>query len=158
MTTPLSKIIKKLEKNHTKDSKNTANTLAVAADLLERQELMIETLAVLTDDSTETSQKLLPLDGKITKEYCLKQYGNYQNTYQAYHRTYGISCRKGWDNLLSLIENLQPPNTNGKLEKSLESIQKIKSSKQTQTTEERLERLERLTAIIMNHLGIIVDE
>jgi urease gamma subunit len=50
----MSKIIKKLENNQQRDIKNVAQTMAIAADLVEKQKLMIEALSDLIPENATT--------------------------------------------------------------------------------------------------------
>lgn len=133
MTTPLSKIIEKLANNQHRDIKNVAQTMAIAADLVEKQELMIEALSDLIPEDATTNSLLPP--GTITREDCLKHFGSFDHTYKFYRDNHGISCRRSWKNLLPLIQNIPLP-------------------AEKKSMEERLEQLEQAVSKIIAHLQL----
>jgi hypothetical protein len=133
MNTPLSKIIKKLENNQHREIKNVAQTMAIAADLVEKQQLIIETLSDLITEDSPDHKLLKPIS--ITQKDCLKRFGSFDHTYKFYKDNYGITCRRSWTHLLPLIQNLPVPEEN-------------------KSIEERLTRLEQAVSQIIAYLNI----
>ncbi|AFY40292.1 hypothetical protein Lepto7376_4172 [[Leptolyngbya] sp. PCC 7376] len=128
-----SKIIDQLEElneqdreNYQQDVKNTSQIFAITAHLYER-------LHQLSNSQEQPRVAVLPSQ-KITKEFLIETFGNYDKAYQAYQQTHGIKCRKGWKNLLPLIQNLSIP----------DSI--------SSTTEERLKNLEEKVDLLVDIL------
>ena len=107
------------------DVKNTAQVFAIAAHLYER-------LNQLAEPPSEPKALLKPK--KITKEFLVETFGGYDKAYKAYQQAYGIKCRKSWNKLLALVQDLDIPST-GNL-----------------TTEERLERLEEKVDVLIEIL------
>lgn len=96
-----SNLIDRLDALDKEDVKNTTQLLSITAVLYER-------LRGLVNVQKQTNLALSE-NQVITKEILIKHYGNYFNAYNAYQRSYGIKCKKGWNNLLPLVQNLPIP-------------------------------------------------
>lgn len=96
-----SELLDELDDLNKQSIKNKAKLLGITAVLYER-------LQGLVNSRTE-NRAALPEGQAITKELLTKRYGNYTNAYSAYQKAYGIKCKTGWNNLLSLVEKLPIP-------------------------------------------------
>lgn len=96
-----SNLIDRLDALDKEDVKNTAQLLDVTAVLYERLQGLV--------NAQKQKNLALPEGQAITKEILIKHYGNYFNAYNAYQKSYGIKCKKGWNNLLPLVQNLPIP-------------------------------------------------
>jgi hypothetical protein len=116
-----SDLIDQLDNLDQQDVKNTAKLLGITAVLYER-------LYGLANAQADENLAL-PEGQAITKELLTKRYGNYTNAYSAYQKAYGIKCKTGWNNLLSLVEKLPIPLSTeerlSKLEKDIQSLSQI---------------------------------
>lgn len=116
-----SELLDELDDLNKQSIKNKAKLLGITAVLYER-------LQGLVNSRTE-NRAALPEGQAITKELLTKRYGNYTNAYSAYQKAYGIKCKTGWNNLLSLVEKLPIPLSTeerlSKLEKDIQSLSQI---------------------------------
>ncbi|AGF50326.1 sll1062 [Synechocystis sp. PCC 6803] len=93
-----SKLLDQLDEIDQQDTKNTAKLLGATAVLYERLQEIV---------NRKTTQ-FLDQEKEVNKEFLIKHFGNYRNTYSAYNKTYGIKA-KGWDSLLPKIKSLPVP-------------------------------------------------
>ncbi len=119
MLDKLRQAITKLENAEKEETEIIAETFAIAASSLHEQKEMISSMV----EAENNTPVLAPV--KLTKKELLKRYGSYQNTYEAYKTKYGISCKKGWANLLPLIEGLEPPSITPSLEERVAILESL---------------------------------
>ena len=116
-----SELLDELDDLNKQSIKNKAKLLGITAVLYERLQGLV--------NSQTDNMAALPEGQAITKELLTKRYGNYTNAYSAYQKAYGIKCKTGWDNLLSLVETLPIPLSMeerlSKLEKDIQSLSQI---------------------------------
>ncbi|QUS60267.1 hypothetical protein [Synechocystis sp. PCC 7338] len=93
-----SKLLDQLDAIDQQDTKNTAKLMGATAVLYERLQEIIN----------RKPPQLLDQEKKVSKEFLIKHFGNYRNTYSVYNKTYGIKA-KGWDSLLPKIKGLPVP-------------------------------------------------
>lgn len=93
-----SKLLEQLDEIDQRDIKNTAKLIGTTAVLYERLQEIVN----------RKPPQLLDQEKEVSKEFLVKHFGNYHNTYSVYNKTYGIKA-KGWDSLLPKIRGLPVP-------------------------------------------------
>ncbi|AMA09375.1 hypothetical protein [Picosynechococcus sp. PCC 73109] len=116
-----SRIIDELEELDKQSLKNTARVFAITAGLYERLRTIVEAQKDLGEPYALSGNK------KIDQKLLQARYGTYDKCYQIYKQTYGITCQRGWKNLVPLVEKLPLPQTMEERVEQLENTVKVLS-------------------------------
>jgi hypothetical protein len=108
MKSRLDDIIQDLDQCIQEDIKVSSQIFGLATTSLQKNGDLLQKLQEKTVNisSQESSNLLLSETDTLTEEYLRKQHKTYQEAYNFYHQNYGITCRRGWNNLLQAINNL----------------------------------------------------
>ncbi len=133
MKSRLDNLIDDLDKCIQEDIEVSSQIFGLGAESIQKHE---ELLQILDNNkitvSCPTSNNLVLETHPLTEESLRKKYKKYQKAYDFYHQNYGITCKRGWKNLLAAIKHLSSPQkTNGLEERVTHLEQKVTQLEKT---------------------------
>ncbi len=134
MKSRLDDIIDDLDQCIKDDVKVSSQIFGLATSSLQKNQEFLEKLQekTVTTSSKDSSSLFFSETHPITEQYLRKKYKNYQEAYQFYHKNYGITCKRGWNNLFKAINNLSSKQKTEHLDDRVNDLEnKVKKLEET---------------------------